>query len=51
VLDSEDEAKAYAGDDKKLYIEERPGQAVRCEKNFCNVAPWCDQFLHGLEDN
>ena len=49
VLDSEADAKADAGDDKKLYIEERPGQAVRCEKNFCNVAPWCDQFLHGLE--
>lgn len=49
VLDSESDAKQYAGDDKKLYIEERPGQSVRCEKNFCNVAPWCDQFLHGLE--
>jgi hypothetical protein len=49
LLDSEADAKAYAGDDKKLYIEERLGQAVRCEKNFCNVAPWCDQFLHGLE--
>ena len=50
VLDSRADAEEYAGDTKGLYIEERRGESVRCEMNFCNVAPWCEQFRYEIEE-
>jgi hypothetical protein len=41
VTEKED-AEAYAKENKG-YVEERPGENVRCEK-YCPVAQWCDQY-------
>ena len=44
VLDSHEEAEDWmVTTGKGEYIEERPGQAIRCE-NYCDVAPFCNQW-------
>jgi hypothetical protein len=40
---TEDEARAFAGFDKGLIIEYRPGGDTRC-LNHCRVSQWCPQF-------
>jgi predicted transposase YbfD/YdcC len=37
-----EEAEAYAKENKGR-VEDRPGEAVRCEK-YCEVSAWCDQY-------
>lgn len=43
VLNSEEEAKEYIGDNKDLAIEFRKGERTRCE-GYCAVSEYCDQF-------
>ena len=33
------------------FVEHRKGKNVRCEGNFCQVAPWCDQFKEIQNEN
>ena len=51
VFDVEVEAQKYAdnakGDYEVLY---EPGEAIRCERNFCGVADWCEQFKEEKND-
>jgi len=51
VFDTETEAKEWAdeakGDYKVLY---EPGEATRCERNFCGVAEWCEQYKEDKND-
>ena len=43
VLNSEEEAREYIGDNKNLAIEFRKGERTRCE-GYCAVSEYCDQF-------
>ncbi len=43
VLNSEEEAIEYIGDNKNLAIEFRKGERTRCE-GYCSVSEYCDQF-------
>ena len=51
VFDVEVDAQKYAdnakGDYEVLY---EPGEAIRCERNFCGVADWCEQFKEEKND-
>ena len=51
VFDTETEANEWAdkakGDYEILY---EAGEAIRCERNFCGVADWCDQFKEEKND-
>lgn len=40
----EDAEKYMASLDHEAVIDERPGEAIRCEQNWCRVAEWCDQY-------
>lgn len=45
LFDSQSEASAFiaaANDSRYLYLEERPGSYLRCEK-YCSAAPFCPQ--------
>lgn len=45
VFTSMEDAEAYMAKlDHDAVIDERPGEAVRCEQNWCRVAEWCDQY-------
>jgi hypothetical protein len=44
VLDSEEDALAFIGDQSGLEIELRAGQFTRCKDNWCRVAQWCEQY-------
>jgi len=45
VFDNEDEASAFLKkQDSTHYIEERIGEATRCQENYCRVAEFCEQF-------
>ena len=35
----------------KPYVEERPGEAIRCVNDFCGVSKWCSQYQKNLEGN
>jgi len=55
LLDSMEEAIEWASDptngmDSKHVIEHRPGKRVRC-KDWCEVAPFCNQYKAYLEQN
>lgn len=39
----EAEAAKVAGSRKRVYLEVRPGEAVRC-REYCRVAPFCNQW-------
>lgn len=43
ILASREEAEELAQKEGG-FVEERPGEAVRCINNFCGVAQWCSQF-------
>lgn len=44
VLNSHNDAEDWMVTEQKgEYIEERPGQAIRCE-NYCDAAPFCNQW-------
>lgn len=48
VFGSEGEAMAYVeslgpAKDVGLSVVRRPGQPIRCDNNYCGVAPWCTQ--------
>lgn len=46
LFDSEENATAFiasANDSRYLYVEERPGSYIRCEK-YCSAAPFCPQW-------
>jgi len=49
LFESQVEAEAYAKEGKKLTVETRPGELVRCA-NYCNVAQFCDQFKKEVKD-
>jgi hypothetical protein len=49
LFDVQSEAKDYANQGKNLKVETRPGELVRCA-NYCNVAPFCDQFKKEVKD-
>lgn len=44
VFEMREDAEALAKETPKGYVEERPGEAVRCTGNYCGVAQWCSQF-------
>ena len=48
VLDSEEAAEAFKGDDPKLEIEFRKGEDTRCLK-YCQVAAFCDHGRKCME--
>lgn len=50
VYSSRVAAEQHAEEDAKFYVEERPGEFSRCEKDFCRVSQWCDQFRYGIEE-
>jgi hypothetical protein len=43
VYDNPDEAAQLAGTSSALYVEHRPGVAVRCSR-WCHAAPFCPQW-------
>ena len=43
VFDSETDARAYSLAQAGSFVQERPGENVRCE-NHCPVSEWCGQF-------
>ena len=48
VFDMEAAAQVWADEAKGDYeVLHEPGEAIRCERNFCGVADWCDQFKEG----
>ena len=45
VHDSYESAEEHAIEmGKEHFVEERKGNATRCEQNWCRVAQWCDQY-------
>lgn len=42
-------ANADEKDRKKLSVEERKGEPVRCTGNYCNVNQWCSQYQSYLK--
>jgi hypothetical protein len=44
LLDADARGKAYA-------VEYRPGKSVRCAGNYCQVAPWCDQWARMKQES
>ena len=47
VLNSMEEAMDYIQDkklDDKHWVEHRPGEAIRCDRNYCGVADFCEQY-------
>lgn len=42
LFDSKEEAEKMAESDKAYWVQDRPGEDVRCE-SYCNVRPWCPQ--------
>ena len=51
LLDSEEEAHAYAKQKevKGYYLVYRQGEPIRC-KDYCSVAPYCEQYQRELEN-
>ena len=46
----EDEANSHASSlGKDHFVQERIGEATRCNQNWCGVADWCDQFKKSVE--
>jgi hypothetical protein len=46
LFDSKEEASSFiasASDSRYLYVEERPGSYLRCQK-YCSAAPFCPQW-------
>ena len=53
VFDSEEDAVkliAESEDKKKLSIEVRKGEPVRCTGNYCGVNKWCSQYQSYLKE-
>lgn len=54
VCETKEEANQIMGTlqvEDKPYIEERPGEAVRCVNDFCGVAKWCSQYQKELKND
>lgn len=54
VLESEEDANKFieeSEDKKKLSIEIRKGEPVRCTGNYCGVNQWCSQYQSYLKEN
>jgi hypothetical protein len=49
LFESQAEAEAYAKEGKKLSVEVRPGELIRCT-SYCPVAPFCTQFQKEVKD-
>lgn len=53
VYDNEDEAEQRVGDEfkngRKCYVEERPGEDVRCLK-YCSAAPFCSHWIANYKE-
>lgn len=53
VLESEEDANKFieeSEDKKKLSIEIRKGEPVRCTGNYCGVNQWCSQYQSYLKE-
>jgi hypothetical protein len=50
VFSSETEALALSMATPNSYIEARPGMAIRCTRNYCDVAKFCPQFQAEKEE-
>lgn len=51
VFEIKEDAEALAKNTPKGFVEERPGEAVRCTGDYCGVAKWCSQFQGEKNDN
>jgi hypothetical protein len=45
LYDKKEDAVNHASIDATLYVEDRPGEKIRCE-NYCSVSKYCSQFLN-----
>jgi hypothetical protein len=50
VFESKENAEALARETPKGYVEERLGEPIRCNGNYCGVSQWCSQFKREKED-
>lgn len=44
IFEVKEDAEALAKETPKGFVEERPGEPVRCTGNYCGVAKWCSQY-------
>lgn len=44
LFDNEQDASAFAAESAEFRVEYRPGEAVRCDGDYCNVAGICSQY-------
>lgn len=50
IFDNQEDAVAFKGDVVDMEIEHRPGEPIRCTGNYCNVAPYCEQYQEYLKN-
>lgn len=50
IFDTKEDAVAFRGDVVDMDIEHRPGEPIRCTGNYCNVAPYCEQYIAYLKE-
>ena len=51
VFETRRAAQNYADEAKGNYeVLYEPGEAIRCERNFCGVRDWCDQYKEEKND-
>jgi hypothetical protein len=50
VFEIKEDAEALAKETPKSFVEERPGEPVRCTSDYCGVAKWCSQYQGELSE-
>lgn len=45
LFDNKEDADEFASSNENHRVEHRPGNAIRCEGNYCGVSAWCSQWI------